>query len=211
MNYLIDDANLQHIEEVFTMGIQGITANPSMYVKNNTKLQPFLKYCVNMKPAFLSAEVMGETFEEMMIEVEEILTISKDIIIKLCFSKVSLQVCRKLHERGIKTAMTLVFSCTQCAAAIHVGADYIFFFIGRNEEQGASGLELIKQAKQMCEGTSSHIIAASIKHQFHLQELCKMNIEYAAIPYTLYMQSLEHPLTSSGYAQFQKDWQNSNI
>lgn len=207
MKYLIDDANIQHIDEVLSMGIDGVTANPTMYKKNNISLLDFIRYYKDKEPSFLSAEVMEETFDDMKKEAEALLAISDRIIIKINFSKEGLKLCSYLHRKGVQTAMTLVFSLPQVAACINAGADYIFFFIGRNEEQGADGLSLLQSADMMCRASDTHLVAASIKHLYHLNALCEMGVEYAAMPYDLYMKSLQHPLTDSGYKQFKADWQ----
>lgn len=206
MKYLIDDANIEHIQETLSMGIYGVTANPTMYTKNKISLTTFLQTFQTCDQTFLSGEVMQDNYEDMLLEAEGILNISKNIVIKINFSKAGLQLCKELHLRGVKTAMTLVFSLPQCAASINAGADYIFFFIGRNEDQGSDGLAILRDAITLTKETNSHMVAASIKHIYHLQELCKINVEYAALPYELYMKSLEHPLTTSGYAQFKQDW-----
>lgn len=206
MKYIIDDANIKHIEEVMAMGIKGITANPSMYVKNDIHMHAFLKHFKNVTVDFISAEAMGETIEDMLEEVKQIHTIIPNAVIKVNFSPVGLKLCNVLHNQGIKTAMTLVFTLGQVAAAIQANVDYIFFFIGRNEEHGFDGLSLIETANEMCKQTNTHIVAASIKHMYHLQQLCEMNIAYAAIPYQLYKSSLLHQGTDTGRTAFEKDW-----
>lgn len=207
MKYLIDDANHQHIEESLSMGIYGVTANPSMYKNNQTTLLDFINYYKSYHLPFLSAEVMKEDFEDLKKETKKILEITKDVVIKINFSKEGLKLCDYLHKKGVRTAMTLVFTLAQVNAAINAGADYIFFFIGRNDEYGNDGLDLIYKASLLCKSTQTKVVAASIKHLQHLQALCEMNIDYAAIPYNLYMKSLEHPLTTQGYLGFKKDWQ----
>lgn len=207
MKYLIDDANHQHIEETLSMGIYGITANPSMYKNNQTTLPEFINHYKKQNLPFLSAEVMSETLEDLIKETEKILEITNDVVIKINFSKEGLQLCDYLHKKGVRTAMTLVFTLTQVNAAINAGADYIFFFIGRNDEFGNDGIDLIYKASLLCKTTQTKIVAASIKHLQHLHALCEMDIDFAAIPYNLYMKSLEHPLTTQGYLGFKKDWQ----
>lgn len=206
MKYIIDDANLNHIKDVLALGIDGVTANPAMYYKNNIQLIDFIKQCKDFNLSFLSGEVINDGFEEMKEEAQQLLEVTPDIVIKINFSKEGLRLCHDLHKRGVKTAITLIFNLSQVAAAIQANADYIFFFIGRNDEIGVDGLTLIRQASQMCKNTSTKIVAASIKNAHHLNELFKMDIDYAAIPYSLYISSLDHPLSISGKASFQSDW-----
>ncbi|MDL2276940.1 transaldolase, partial [Breznakia sp. OttesenSCG-928-G09] len=208
MKYIIDHANINEIDEVLNMGIQAITANPTLYKKNTIDMLSFLDYYKDKNLSFLSAEVMGNTVEEMLSEVDAILKIYPKAIIKINFSKAGLKLCNILHNRGIKTAITLVFSIAQVAAAMNAHADYIFFFIGRNDEMGNDGLALIEDAIKLTKNSNTHIVAASLKNLHHLQALSKLDIEYVGIPYQLYMSSLQHPLTDSGKETFEKDWKD---
>lgn len=210
MKYLIDSANRKEIDEVIEMGIDGVTANPSMYKKNNEDFYSFIKYYSEKKLTFLSAEVMEDSLEGMLKEVDQILDINKDIVIKINFSKNGLRLAKILHERGIKTAMTLIFTVNQAIAALQCECDYLFPFIGRNDNIGVDGLDFIDslQAIVDAKGYKTKIVAASIKNLFQLSQIAKMGIDYAAVPYNLYIESLEHPLTKSGYEGFAKDWES---
>lgn len=204
MQYMIDDADFSHINDVLETGIDKITANPSMYRKCNITLHDFLQTYADKKLSFLSAEIYSDELEQMKAEAEEILSIYQDAVIKINFSKNGLKLCEYLHQRGIKTALTLVFQLPQVSAAINAHADYIFFFIGRNDETGSDGMQLLIEANKMTQGTASNIVAASIKNLHHLQQLCQSSVPYAAIPYHLYIQSLYHPLTEKGISDFTK-------
>lgn len=208
MRYLIDSANDRQISEALSMGACGITANPSMYLKNQQDFHGFLKRYASMELPFLSGEVMGETLEEMRAEAQKIHSIHPDIIMKLNFSKEALILCRELHSQGISTAMTLIFTISQANAAVNAGADYLFPFVGRSDEYGLDGMELIKSIQKMADLKKEQfsVVAASIKNLHQLEELAKAGIDYAAIPYELYEKSLSHPLTDRGAAGFAEDW-----
>lgn len=208
MLYLIDSANRNEIEDALALGVQGITANTSMYRKNNIGLYDFLEPYIGKGMPFLSAEVMEDSTEKMMEEALALIALDPSIVIKINFSKEGLKLANMLHKKGIKTAMTLIFTLTQAIAAINAHVDYLFIFIGRNEEVGNDGLTLIQQCQEIIHEKQyqTRIVAASIKHLYHLKELATMHIDYAAIPYDLLMKSLEHPLTTSGTATFQQDW-----
>lgn len=209
MKYIIDTANKEQINTVLSMGIDGITANPSMYKKEKEDFYTFLKDYTNKNLEFLSGEVMMDTVEDMLNEVARIQEINKDIVIKVNFSKVGLQLCSLLSKQGVKTAMTLVFTIPQAVAALQANVDYIFAFIGRNDEYGNDGLAFITSLQTIIKekGYSTKIVAASIKNQHQLEEIAKSGIDYAAIPYDLYMKSLYHPLSESGADKFKEDWQ----
>lgn len=209
MQYLIDDANLQHIDDVIETGIRMVTANPTMYRKNNITLSDFITTCKQKKLSFLSGEICSDELEDMKLEAEQLINIYPEIVIKINFSKNGLKLCEYLHQMKVKTALTLVFQLPQVLAAMNAHADYIFFFIGRNDETGVDGMELLVEANRMTHNSNSYIVAASIKNLHHLQQLCKSEIPYAAIPYDLYMKSLYHPLTEVGISGFKEDFQQT--
>ena len=208
MKYIIDSANLQEIQAALEMGAYGITANPSMYRKEQQTLIPFLTACHTMEPAFLSGEAMGNTLAEMEEEVRRIREISADIVIKLNFSENALKLCKRLHKRGIRTAVTLIFTTAQAVAAISAGADYLFPFIGRSEAYGLDGLRLIHDIQSMISlhGYPVSVVAASVKNLYQLEAAAAAGVSYAAIPYSLYQLSLKHPLTEQGALNFERDW-----
>lgn len=208
MKYIVDTANRTHIEEVLSMGIDGVTANPSMYMKNNENFYSFLQYYSDKNLGFLSGEVMGDTLEEMLEEVEKIQNISKDIVIKINFSPLGLKLCSILSKRNIKTAMTLLFTVSQAMAAIQAGADYLFPFVGRNEENGTDGLEFVCALQDIVtqKEYDTKVVAASVKNLYQLEFLAKNGVDYAAVTYELYMKSLNHVLTTNGEKQFKEDW-----
>ena len=148
MQYLIDTADPNEIEEVMAYGIDGITANTTMYRRQGIGVRSFVARWAERKPSFLSGEVIG-SFEQMEEQAKELLAIDPDIVIKINFSKEGLRLAHRLHQQGVRTAMTLLFTVTQAVAAMQAGCDYLFFFIGRNEEQGWDGMEAIAQLQAL--------------------------------------------------------------
>lgn len=209
MRYIIDTANDEQIQEALDMGACGVTANPSMYLKNQQNFYEFVKKYAALQLPFFSAEVMEGALEEMRAQSQFLSEISPEIIIKLNFSKNALILCKELHKRGIHTAITLIFTVAQANAAINAGADYLFPFAGRSDEYGLDGLKLITSIQKMADQKKQafSVVAASIKNLHQLEELALAGIDYAAIPYALYEKSLHHPLTDQGAAAFQSDWQ----
>lgn len=210
MIYIIDTANDQEIKESLSLGINGVTANSSMYLKNNTNFYGFLKEYSSKNLDFLSGEVMGDTFEDMVEEVNKIQEIDNSIVIKINFSEEGLKLCKYLKEKGIKSAMTLIFNVSQAVAAINAGADYLFVFIGRNDDNGNDGLSIIESIQSIVKEKDykTKVVAASIKNLYQLERLSTIGIDFAAIPYNLYIKSLYHSLTESGSTAFKKDWQS---
>lgn len=155
---------------------------------------------------------MGNTLEEMREEAQKIHAIHPDIVMKLNFSENALILCRELHEQGIRTAVTLIFTVAQANAAMNAGADYLFPFVGRTDEYGLDGMEMVTSVQKMADLKKEQfsVVAASIKNLHQLEELAKAGVDYAAIPYELYKKSLHHPLTDQGAAGFAADWENLN-
>ncbi|MFV0380789.1 MAG: transaldolase family protein [Breznakia sp.] len=206
MQYFIDHANKKEVNEVLKFGINAITANPTMYKNNHTTMIDFLTFYKNHELSFLSAEVMGATYAKMLQETKTILSICPHAVIKINFSKEGLRLANHLHNEGIKTAMTLIFSISQVIAACNAHVDYVFFFVGRNDEYGDDGLKKIAQAQRICTKFNISLVAASIKNLHQLNALSDIPVDYAAISYSLYYKSLQHPLTEQGKQTFQKDW-----
>lgn len=209
MEYIIDSANWEEIQEAFQMGISSITANPSMYVKNKISLESFLKKALTLEPSFLTAEVIGDTMEEMVAQAEELMQLHSDLVIKINFSEEGLKTAHALHQKGISTAMTLIFSVNAAAAAIQAGCDYLFPFIGRNDEGGFDGMKLVHDVQEMVKKSAPNVVvvAASIKNIHQLEELNRMGIDAAGLPYHLYLKSLTHPLLEQNREGFTLDWQ----
>lgn len=208
MKYIIDSADLSEIKEAISLGVCGITANPSMYAKKEQAFYPFLTACADYRLPFLSGEVMGESAEEMLKEAERILSIHPGIVIKINFSPEGLKACKQLSGKGVSCAITLIFTMAQAIAAIGAGAAYIFPFVGRTDEYGGDGLALISSICQMvaAKGYPVKVVAASIKNLHQLEALAIAGADYAAIPYRLLIASLHHPLTDSGRRAFLEDW-----
>lgn len=208
MKYMIDSADLKEIEEAAAMGVYGITANPSMYLKCGQPFYPFLRACLKWRTPFLSGEVMETTMEKMLPEAERILAIDPGIVIKINFSKEGLKLCRYLSQKGVRCAVTLIFTIAQAAAAAEAGASYVFPFVGRTDEYGADGLKLVLSVQRMLRAHNepTNVVAASIKNLRQLEELAAAGVDYAAVSYALFERALCHPLTESGLEAFQADW-----
>ena len=208
MYYFIDSANYDQIDEAVSLGACGITANTTMYRREQTTIMDFVKHYARQELVFFSGEVIG-SYEEMLAQAAQLQKLRQDIVIKINFSKDGLRFAKHLHNKGIKTAMTLVFTMAQALACINAGCDYIFFFLGRNEEQGHDAISTISAIQQMItsKNYACKVVAASIKNLYQLEKIAECRIDYAAIPYDLYMKSLYHPLTIQGGETFSQDYE----
>ena len=206
MKYLIDSTNEQEIAQALEMGVVGVTANPSLYAKGNINFYDFIeKYSKN--DILLTAEVIGNDFEEMLDQVNMLSEISNgEIIIKLNYSALGLRLANYLHQKGIKTAMTLVFVLNQAMLALNANVEYLFLFVARNEEIGIDGLEFVRNVSTIIQskGYEAKVVASSIRNKFQLQEVA-LYADYIAVPFQLIADSFHHPLTVSGAKTFEID------
>lgn len=207
MRYLIDSAASEEIERALAWGASGITANPSMYRAQNVKLEAFLQNYAKKPDIFLSGEVLADTAEEMIEQAERIRKIDERIVIKINFSEQGLIACNMLTQRGFSCAVTLIFTVAQAVAAMNAGAAYVFPFVGRTDQySGGDGLQMVAAVTEIAQRANVHVVAASIKSLYQLEMLAKLGVDYAAIPFALYQQSLYHPLTVQGAQDFAEDW-----
>lgn len=212
MKYLIDTANLDDIQKCLKCGFKGITANPSMYLKENVNFYDFIETCTNLNPEILTAEVVGNNLDELLESCDKILSINKDTIIKINFSEVGLELINILHSKGVKTACTLIFNVNQASLAINAGANYLFPFIGRNDENGHDGINNLTEICDLISinGYNTKVVAASIKNVFHLTQAALCGCDYAAVTYDLFKKASFNQLTIDGANTFEKDWAQVN-
>lgn len=205
MRYLIDSANQREIDLSLKWGVAGVTANPSLYLKEKVNFYEFIKrYCD--KDILLTAEIIDQDNMDMIRQLELITEISKDAVIKLNYSAENLHFARMLKQKGVKCAFTLIFDINQAMLAISAGADYLFLFVSRNEEIGIDGIELIRNVSEIiaAKGYTTKVIAASIRSKYQLEK-ASLYTDYIAAPYRLIEDSFHHPLTVSGSKQFEND------
>ncbi|HEY2419980.1 MAG TPA: transaldolase family protein [Neobacillus sp.] len=208
MKYFIDTANIQEIQEALALGVSGVTANPSMYLKEEVKFYDFLKEVNALSPKILTAEVIGPSLKEMLNSVEKVLAINPTIVIKVNFSPMGLKLITILSKKGIKTATTLIFNTNQATIAINAGTDYIFPFIGRNDEIGVNGIHTISDICSVIKNKNytTKVVAASIKNVHHLEQAALSGADYAAVSYSVFEKAIHHQLTIDGAEAFERDW-----
>ncbi len=208
MKYIIDSANSKEIDEAIKLGFVGITANPTMYKNESINLDTYLNQNKE-KSKFLTAEVIGDTKEELIQQVDNIMSISKDIVIKLNFGKNELELSQYLKEKNISFAYTLIFNIQQALLAYQAGADYIFFFIGRNEEEGINPNNYLSDIKNIRDEKNykTKIIGASIRNLKQLNE-CSVYCDYAAIRLNTLDEVFNHKQVLSARKTFQDDFSN---
>jgi transaldolase len=211
MKLFIDTANVNEIREISTWGVLGgVTTNPTLIAKEGRNFIQVIKEITTLVEGPISAEVMGISAEEMIHEGIELASIHKNIVIKIPMTDEGLKAVKSLKERGIRTNVTLIFSSNQAILAARAGASFVSPFIGRIDDIGYLGLQLIQEIVKIFQihKMDTEVIAASIRHPMHVTEAASAGAHIATIPYAVFKKMLIHPLTEKGIDQFARDWNN---
>lgn len=210
MKLFIDTANIDEIKEVNEWGvICGVTTNPSLIAKEGRDFKEVIEEITNIVDGPISAEVISLEKEGMVKEARDLAKIHPNIVIKIPMTKKGLKAVKILSREGIKTNVTLVFSPNQALLAAKAGATYVSPFIGRLDDIGNEGMNIIYDIVQIFDihDIDTEIIAASIRHPIHVTEAAKAGAHIATVPYKVFLQMLNHPLTNIGIERFLKDWE----
>lgn len=216
MKFFLDTANLNEIREAASLGIlDGVTTNPSLVAKEGKVdfKAHIAAICeiLNFEGASVSAEVVATEYDEMVKEGREYAAIHPNVYVKLPMTKAGLQATHTLSKEGIRINQTLIFNATQALMAAKAGATFVSPFIGRLDDIGHEGMELIREIRDIFDnyGISTQILAASIRGPLHVIEAARVGADIATMPYKVLEQLLKHPLTDIGLAAFLKDWEKT--
>ena len=207
MKLFIDTANIEDTRQASQWGvISGVTTNPSLIAKEGRKLEDVIKEITTLVDGPISAEVDESTSEVMVAQAKELVKIHKNIVIKLPMTPDGIKACSELTSLGIKTNVTLVFSVPQALMACEAGATYISPFMGRVDDFGESGADLIERIMVMINnyGYESQVIAASIRNLAHVEQASLAGADIATIPFAVLKKMFCHPLTDAGLDIFAK-------
>jgi transaldolase len=212
MKFFIDTANLEEIKEINSMGIlAGVTTNPSLVAKEKgVSFHDRLREIAQEVSGSVSAEVIATKAEEMIEEGKELAAIAPNITVKVPMTPDGLKAVKAFSELGIKTNVTLIFNANQALLAARAGATYVSPFLGRLDDIGQDGLNLIDTIASIFiqHNIKTEIIAASVRHPIHVTEAALRGAHIATIPYKVFLQLMKHPLTDKGIEQFLNDWNN---
>lgn len=211
MKLFIDTANIDEIKEINDWGvICGVTTNPSLIAKEGRDFKEVIKEITTILDGPISAEVISLKKDGMIEEAKELAKIHPNIIIKIPMTSEGLGAVKVLSNEGIKTNVTLVFSPSQALLAARAGATYVSPFVGRMDDIGNAGNNIIEDIVKIynIHNIDTEIIAASIRHPMHVLEAAKQGSHIATIPYNVFLQMVEHPMTDIGLEQFLKDWED---
>lgn len=211
MKLFIDTANVEEIKLGNDMGvICGVTTNPSLIAKEGRNFVEVIKEITAIINGPISAEVISVNSEGMVKEALELAKIHKNIVIKIPMTIEGLKAVKILSAKGIKTNVTLIFSAGQALLAARAGATYVSPFLGRIDDVGGTGMELIYDIVEIFDihAIETEIIAASIRSPLHVIDAAKAGSHIATIPYKVIVAMTKHPLTDIGIDKFLKDWES---
>ncbi|MFP3839278.1 fructose-6-phosphate aldolase [Bacillus safensis] len=210
MLFFVDTANIEDIKEAHELGVlAGVTTNPSLVAKEkNVSFHDRLREITDVVSGSVSAEVISLKAEEMIEEGKELAAIAPNITVKIPMTTDGLKAVKALTDLGIKTNVTLIFSANQALLAARAGATYVSPFLGRLDDIGQNGLDLISEVKTIFDvhGLDTQIIAASIRHPQHVTEAALRGAHIGTMPLKVIKQLTKHPLTDAGIEQFLADW-----
>ena len=211
MKLFIDTANVEEIREANELGvICGVTTNPSLIAREGRDFKQVVTEITSIVDGPISAEVISLEHDKMVEEALELAKIHKNIVIKLPMTAEGLKATKILSSKGIKTNVTLIFSSAQALLAARAGATYVSPFLGRLDDIGMNGMNLIEEIVNIFSqhAIETEIIAASIRSSIHVIDAARLGADIATVPYKVIMQMLKHPLTDAGIERFLKDWES---
>ena len=209
MKIFIDSANVDEIKQANDIiPLDGVTTNPTLIMKEGRDYVKTLKEITKIVNGPISAEPVSLDAKGMVKEGKEFAKLHKNIVIKVPMTPEGMKACRTLTKSGIKVNTTLVFSANQALLAAKAGTFLVSPFLGRLDDIGQKGMNLIKEIRQIYDnyGFKSQILAASIRSTEHVKEAAIIGADIATIPFKVYEQMFKHSLTDKGIKQFLDDW-----
>lgn len=212
MKIFLDTADLDQIRK-YSFLIEGVTTNPSLIAKTKTEysFEGLIQEISAIVPGPISVEVIGLESGQMVEEARALAGISQNIVVKVPMTLEGLRATKHLSQMGIKTNVTLVFSANQALLAANCGATYVSIFVGRLDDIGHNGMEVVRDTVDIISryNYTTQVITASIRHPMHVLSAAKTGSHVATIPPTVIEQMSRHNLTDTGLEQFLRDWNKS--
>ena len=205
MEFFIDTADVEAIRKAYAMGfISGVTTNPSLVAKEGRDFHEVIREISSFVDGPISAEVLSDDAEGMIAEAKELVKLGDHIVVKIPMTPEGMKAVAVLSQMGIPTNVTLVFSANQALLAARAGATYVSPFVGRIDDIGWNGVDLIQTISDIF---SLHGIETKIiRKPQHITECALAGADIATVPYQVLMDAMKHPLTDTGIARFKADW-----
>lgn len=212
MKLFIDTANVSEITEAAAWGIlDGVTTNPSLVAKEGRIYRDLIAEICRIVPGPVSAEVIATDAEGMEREGRDLAAIAENVVIKLPITREGLKVCSRFAEEGIPTNLTLCFSPAQALLVAKAGATYVSPFVGRLDDVGHDGMQLIREIVQIYDAYefATQVLVASVRHPQHVVEAALIGADVATVPFKILEQLFSHPLTDIGIQRFLADFRSA--
>lgn len=209
MKLFLDTANVTHVAEIASWGIlDGVTTNPSLVAKEGNEFKPTILKMCELVPC-VSAQVTGTTAEEMIKQGEEYASWHKHVVVKVPMTVEGLKAIKHFAKKKIRTNTTLVFSVPQAILAAKAGASMISPFVGRLDDKGEDGMELIEDIMEAWDHYKfeTEVLVASTRNLEHIKKAAVLGAHIATIPYALFQELPKHELTDAGLKKFMEDWE----
>jgi len=209
MKFFIDSADVKEIRELHDLGLaDGVTTNPSLILKSGGKIAEVTKQICDIVEGPVSAEVTATDYEGMIKQAKVLAKIADNIAIKVPATFDGLKACKAIRSEGRMVNVTLCFSATQALLAAKAGATFISPFVGRLDDTGIDGMELIAEIRQIYDnyGFDTEILVASVRSINHVKQAAIIGADIATVPPATLRALIKHPLTDKGLAQFTADW-----
>lgn len=209
MELYIDTANLDEIKEAHDMGVlDGVTTNPSLIAKEGVDYGKRLAEICEVVSGPVSAEVIALDYEGMVSEGRDRAKIAENIVVKLPSTPDGVKACKTFSDEGIRTNLTLCFQPLQALLVAKAGAYLVSPFIGRLDDIGEDGMQLIHQIREVYDnyGMPTKLLAASIRHTNHMLQCALAGADVATVPFSVIKGLLKHPLTDQGLEKFVADY-----
>jgi len=212
MKLFVDTGSLKEIETIAALGIiDGVTTNPSLLAKEPGDFRQNLKKICDMVKGPVSGEVTATDFAGMMREGHDIAAIDDHMAVKVPLTRDGIKACKALSGEGLRVNVTLCFSAAQALLAAKAGAFFVSPFVGRLDDVGTNGMDLIREIVEVYDNYefTTQVLVASCRHPIHVIEAARMGADIATCPPNVIDQLFNHPLTTIGLEKFLKDWEKS--
>ena len=208
MKFFIDTANVSEIREMAWL-IDGVTTNPSLVAREKRPFEQVIAEICDIVDGPVSAEATALDAEGMIEQGKKLSQIHENVVIKIPMTEEGMKAVVGLSEAGIRTNVTLVFSPNQALVAAKCGAAFVSPFVGRIDDVGGDGMELVSQILDIYDeyGFETEVIVASVRHPQHVLDAALLGAEIATVPYKILKKLFNHPLTDVGIDRFLKDWE----
>ena len=213
MKIFIDTANIEEIRNAWNMGvIDGVTTNPTLMSKEKMKPEKIMEEIIRIVQGAVSLEATHlESCDAIVKDAEKLSRLSKNVVVKIPMTEEGMKAVKILSKKGIKTNVTLVFSANQALLAAKAGADYVSPFIGRLDDIGNEGMQIVRDIIQIYKNYDfkTQVIVASIRHPMHVVEAAKIGAHVATIPPDVIKKMFRHTLTDAGIKRVEEDWKKA--